>query len=109
MAKVVHHTTPRAQDMSSGDLEKAGTADSLGAHTPNFAFVGRVGGNQLFTVDRQDAANAAVLAKEPDAAPGMTLSEQFDLKPFTTVRLWKAALMEGMGECQWVRKECGAD
>ena len=61
-------------------------------------FTGRVGANQAFVLDRNDAGNASILQETPDAAPGMTLAEQLDLRPFRTLSLWKAAMMEGMGE-----------
>jgi hypothetical protein len=61
-------------------------------------FIGRVGGNQAFVLDRDDASNASILQDTPDAAPGMTLAEQLDLRPFRTLGLWKAAVVEGMGE-----------
>lgn len=60
---------------------------------PSLAFIGRLGGFQQFVVNRHDAGNGALLAKDPDAAPGMTLAEQFDLRPFATPDLWKAAVM----------------
>jgi hypothetical protein len=62
-------------------------------------FAGRLGGNQAFIVDRDDASSAVVLQDVPDASPGMTLAEQFDLGPLRSVRLWKAAVLEGMGTC----------
>lgn len=60
-------------------------------------FVGRLGANQAFVLDPNSAANASTLEREPDAAPGMTLKQQLDLRPFKTVVLWKAALIECMG------------
>lgn len=65
-----------------------------GGSTP---FVGRLGGNQAFVLDRNEL-DSAVLKAEPDAAPGMSLKEQFDLRPFQTIGLWKAAFMEGVGK-----------
>jgi hypothetical protein len=61
-------------------------------------FVGRIGGNQVFVLNRDDSSNAEVLQDAPDAAPGMTIAEQFDLRPLRSIGLWKAAIMEGMGE-----------
>lgn len=61
-------------------------------------FAGRIGGNQAFILDRDNAADAPTLQNAPDAAPGMTLAEQFDLRPFRSIGLWKAAAIEGMGE-----------
>ena len=62
-------------------------------------FAGRLGGNQTFIVDRDDVSSAVVLQDVPDASPGMTLAEQFDLGPLRSIRLWKAAVLEGMGTC----------
>ena len=61
-------------------------------------FAGRVGGNQAFILDRDVASNAAVLQDVPDTVPGMTLAEQFDLRPLRNIGLWKAAALEGMGK-----------
>lgn len=61
------------------------------------AFAGRLGGNQDFTLDPRDDANAATLSHEPDAAPGMSFAQQFDLKPVGNLGLWKAAVIEGFG------------
>ena len=72
----------------SGDL----THDS-------YSFAGRLGGNQLFTLNRSDDAARKFLAGEPDAAPGMSLKEQFDLRPFRSLGIWKAAIIEGVGRC----------
>ena len=61
-------------------------------------FTAQLGANQAFVLDRSDADNAFKLQDTPDAAPGMTLTEQFDLRPFRTLTLWKAALAEGVGK-----------
>jgi hypothetical protein len=88
------------EDHSSGRHDQAQTLPSrqhINIRYP-VPFAGRLGGNQAFILDRDDASNAAVLQDVPDAAPGMTLAEQFDLRPLRTIGLWKAAVMEGMGE-----------
>ena len=64
----------------------------------SYSFAGRLGGNQLFTLSRSDEADRKALAEEPDAAPDMSLKEQFDLRPFRSVGIWKAAIIEGIGE-----------
>jgi hypothetical protein len=71
-------------------METAGMADLITSRsrTPASApFAGRIGGNQSFSVDKRDDANAELLAREPDAAPGMSLRAQFDLRPFRTLSL----------------------
>jgi glycerol uptake facilitator-like aquaporin len=60
-------------------------------------FVGRIGGNQAFVLDRTNASHISLLQDIPDAAPNMTIAEQFDLKGFKCAGVWKAALVEGMG------------
>jgi hypothetical protein len=60
-------------------------------------FAGRLGGNQEFILDRSISVNAVILQEIPDAAPGMSLAEQFDLRPFRTFSLWKAAALEAIG------------
>jgi hypothetical protein len=60
-------------------------------------FIGRLGGNQEFVLDRHDAANAELLKEQPDAAPYMTIRQQLDLNGFKSLGLWKSALIEGMG------------
>lgn len=71
-------------------------------------FVGRLGGNQAFVIDPNDAHNASLLAAEPDAAPGMSLKQQFDLRPFLSLGIWKAAVIEGVGKLKaffhWTRR-----
>jgi len=65
-------------------------------------FIGRLGGNQGFVLDRHNAANAEILKEQPDSAPCMSFKEQFDLRGFRSLGLWKAALIEGVGECSIV-------
>lgn len=98
---------PEATTTGGIDLEKSSTESSI----PGLAwlnsdkrysqsanpFIGRLGGNQAFALDRNNAKNASTLELEPDAAPGMTLRQQFDLRGFKSAAIWKAALMEGVG------------
>ena len=92
---------------SRTDVEKTPTLDRDGfnsaARTPSYntttrPFIGRLGGNQGFVLDRHNTANAEILKEQPDSAPCMTLKEQFDLRGFRNLGLWKAALIEGVGE-----------
>jgi len=92
------------------DVEKSVTNNANGAHstmalhrsnpsrTNTTPFVGRLGGNQEFVLDRNDSANAELLKEQPDAAPYMTIREQLDLKGFKNLGLWKSALIEGIGK-----------
>jgi len=79
------------------DANRTGTVPSYNATVR--PFIGRLGGNQGFVLDRHNAANADILKEQPDSAPCMTLREQFDLRGFRSLGLWKAALIEGVGEC----------
>lgn len=67
-------------------------------------FAGRLGGNQDFTVDRNDPRNSKVLEKVPDAAPRMGLAEVFDLRGFRSPDLWKFAMLECIGRSSTVYK-----
>ncbi|KAE8446704.1 hypothetical protein EG329_011748 [Mollisiaceae sp. DMI_Dod_QoI] len=84
------------------DVEKTVSSPAAPAYTSQQAqtnihpFIGRLGGNQGFVLDRNEPCNAAVLSDIPDAAPYMTYREQLDLKPFRSLSLWKSALAEGM-------------
>ena len=60
-------------------------------------FAGRLGGNQAFVVDPNDESNQKLLREDPDAAAGMKLAQQFDLRQFRQLGLWKAAVTEGVG------------
>jgi glycerol uptake facilitator-like aquaporin len=73
------------------------------------AFAGRLGGNQTTIVDRDDANNLEILTSAPDAAPGMTLKEQFDCRPLRSIGLWKAAMIEGVGTMFLVFLTCWAN
>ena len=80
-----------------GRFEQQHALDHESSQVHITPFVGRLGGNGAQSLLR-DAANEDLLKDIPDAAPLMTLSQQFDPRPFRTVALWKSALMEGMGQ-----------
>src|SRR5256885_5588382 len=95
---------------TSGRLSQTGKSRSIldrgsDDHSPltlkpsQLLFAGRVGGNQSFILNRDDPAQAALLQKTPDAAPFMSLGETFDLGGLRDLDLWKAAFIEGIGEC----------
>ena len=81
---------PRLSDMH---LPSAFSGDRMAL------FAGRLGGNQSFVLDRSNPANAELLQKVPDAAPNLSLRESFNLRGFREVDLYKAALIEFVGEC----------
>ncbi|KAH7027199.1 putative aquaporin transporter [Microdochium trichocladiopsis] len=64
-------------------------------------FAGRLGGNGGGILPDTDSSKE-LLERVPDAAPLMTFAQQFDLRPFRTPELWKAALMEGVGTTMFV-------
>lgn len=65
---------------------------------PNIApFAGRLGGNQTACLHGQDEIEPESDRIIPDASPWISLSQQFDLRPFASPGLWKAALVEGWG------------
>lgn len=58
-------------------------------------FVGRLGGNQAFTLSEDDPNYDEKLLLTPDASPCFTWRESFDLRGFKDVELWKQAVLEG--------------
>ena len=68
------------------------------------SFIGRVGGNQEFVDINHSPSDELDSGTEPDALPGMTLKQQLSFRSFSHVRLWKAALIEGVGQFYW--REC---
>lgn len=86
------------ENNASGDANRSNSIVKAPSYnTTTKPFIGRVGGNQGFVLDRHNAANAEILKEQPDSAPCMTLKEQFDLRGFRSLGLWKAALIEGIG------------
>lgn len=62
------------------------------------SFIGRVGGNQEFVDVNHSPLDELGYDTEPDAIPGMTLKQQLSIRSFSHIRLWKAALIEGVGQ-----------
>ena len=93
-------TPPQRSSMASKEHHNL-NVDPLSAQPTlqpaQLPFAGRIGGNQSFIVDRHDPSHAALLARTPDAAPYIPLRESFDLRGFTEIELWKAALAECVG------------
>ena len=65
---------------------------------PITPFAGRLGGNQEFIVNRYDPDNADLVDQMVDAAPLIPLNKITDLRGFREPELWKAAVMEGVGQ-----------
>ena len=71
-------------------------------HIPPVAsrpFAGRIGGNQEFTLDPDDASFKSVISKVPDAATKFSWEQSFYLRGFVDIELWKEATIEGVGTC----------
>ncbi|KAH7117755.1 MIP transporter [Dendryphion nanum] len=71
-------------------------------HIPPIAsrpFAGRIGGNQEFTLDPDDASFKSVISKVPDAATTFSWKQSFFLRGFVDLELWKEATIEGVGTC----------
>ncbi|KAF2179031.1 aquaporin-like protein [Zopfia rhizophila CBS 207.26] len=72
------------------------------SHAPSVAsrpFVGRIGGNQEFTISPGDYSFQTVVSKAPDAAAKFSWKQSFGLRSFADVELWKEATIEGVGTC----------
>lgn len=82
--------------LESGAKMEAATSSRLFKSTTH-PFVGWIGGNQEFVINRGHDDSDEILSKAPDDAPGMSLSEQLSLVGFTELVLWKAALMKEIG------------
>ena len=78
------------REMAEHTLSKAPAIPSIKP------FAGRLGGVQDFVLDRDDPANAATLARVPDAAPLMSIKETLSLRGFAQRDLWEAAVVEGI-------------
>jgi glycerol uptake facilitator-like aquaporin len=71
-------------------------------------FAGRLGANQTFVLDREDPDNASLLDRVPDAAPNLGFHEAFDMRGFREPVLYKAAIIELIGEprCVYLTISC---
>lgn len=58
-------------------------------------FVGRLGGNQAFTLSQDDPDYDEKIRRTPDAVPSFSWKESFDLRGFREAELWKQAILEG--------------
>ncbi|KAF2016459.1 aquaporin-like protein [Aaosphaeria arxii CBS 175.79] len=62
-------------------------------------FVGRIGGNQEFTLPRNDSHYSTIAEKVPDVSGTFTWRDSFRLIAFADGELWKEATLEGVGTC----------
>ncbi|KAF2002992.1 MIP transporter [Amniculicola lignicola CBS 123094] len=62
-------------------------------------FVGRMGGNQEYTMDPDDASFVSIISKVPDAGTTFTWRQSIKLDAFSDLELWKEATIEGVGGC----------
>lgn len=91
-----HHDEKGPRGAGPNALQASGWRRTASDNVTPFA--GRLGGNQVFVVDRANPANAQLLSKLPDAAPNLNLSEAFDLRGFRETDLYKAAMIECFGK-----------
>jgi hypothetical protein len=61
-------------------------------------FAGRIGGHQGLVLDPNDASNAELLKRMPDAAPLISLRQVFDPRAFSDIDLWKFSATECVGK-----------
>jgi hypothetical protein len=93
------------EDVELAETQKDSTLRRRNAshnHLPPVAsrpFAGRIGGNQEFTLDPDDASFRSVVSKVPDAAATFSWHASFHLRGFADVELWKEATIEGVGVC----------
>ncbi|PVI01985.1 aquaporin-like protein [Periconia macrospinosa] len=88
-------------EVSKGELrqrKKRKLSDS-GPPVATRPFVGRIGGNQEFTVSPDASDFTRVTSKAPDAAANFTWQQSFNLQGFKDPELWKEATIEGIGAC----------
>jgi hypothetical protein len=62
-------------------------------------FVGRLGGNQEYTMDPDDASFVSIISKVPDVGTTFTWHQSIKLDAFSDLELWKEATIEGVGGC----------
>lgn len=87
-----------ASDTKEGIHQRKSRTD----HVPLVAsrpFVGRIGGNQEFTISPSDSSNRELIAKVPDAAATFSWKQSLRLDAFSDIDLWKEATIEGIGTC----------
>lgn len=64
----------------------------------NPSFAGRIGGNQQFTVSRDDPEYERIKSEIPDATADVTWREIFSLQGFWQPEIWRSGLIELWGK-----------
>ncbi|KAF2502884.1 aquaporin-like protein [Lophium mytilinum] len=83
---------------STGAPEATRDVEQQGLHnTVSRPFAGRIGGNQQFTVSRDDSQFESITRKAPDAATYFSWHASIDPRGFSDLELWKEATIEGVG------------
>lgn len=77
------------------------TMRSSDAKPNQIAFAGRLGANQAFILEPGSSVDISTIKRIPDASPFMSWQEQVDLRGFRQIELWRAGLVEGVGESTW--------
>lgn len=90
--------------MSKSPLDAPNTLTRVNTRPPtddkklrNATFAGRIGGNQQFTVSRDDPEYEKIKSETPDAITDVTWSEMCGLRGFREPEIWRSALIELWG------------
>jgi hypothetical protein len=96
--------TNRRKAHDGGDVEASPSSEPSGPHyrSNSQPFAGRLGANQAYVVEGGTSEDDHLLHHAPDATPHMSFWELMDMRPIKNLDLWKAALIEGIGNftCQ---------
>jgi hypothetical protein len=91
--------TNRRKARDSADVEARSSSEPSGSHYRSYSqpFAGRLGANQAYVVEGGTSEDDHLLHHAPDATPHMSFWELMDMRPIKNLDLWKAALIEGIG------------
>ena len=91
--------TARHTSNDGRDIEARPSVEPLNPRyqSNNPPFAGRLGANQACVVDGTTLEDQKILEHQPDATSHMSFSELIDMRPIANINLWKAALIEGVG------------
>lgn len=85
-------------DPQNNPLARVGTSSGIDdTKLRNTSFAGRIGGNQQFTVSRDDPDYDKIKSETPDAVANVTWKELCSLRGFREPAIWKSGLIELWG------------
>ncbi|KAJ4024653.1 hypothetical protein NW766_000893 [Fusarium irregulare] len=98
--------TTRQTSGNGRDIESRPSIEPLNPRfqSSNPPFAGRLGANQACVVDGTTLEDQKLLEHQPDATPHMSFRELIDMRPIANINLWKAALIEGIGNQIYLTK-----